>query len=196
MNTGYRQEVLNVLLAQLLQERGVIAAPEKVIRGNLTSNRKMPDVIVNFQGLRTIIEGEVNDQVNAHEKAIASVSRRVEDGIAHIGVAVVYPSFLRKVEFSILKNSIETCDLEIAILTESEKTGFIKCDVNYLENALRRAFEHLVEEDVVAKAVVALEAGIEQFASALASKSGDVTRVAEALGIKEIKNESVTDDEE
>jgi hypothetical protein len=28
MNTGYRQEVFNVLLAQLLQERGVIAAPE------------------------------------------------------------------------------------------------------------------------------------------------------------------------
>ena len=40
MNTGYRQEVLNVLLAQLLQERGVIAAPENVIRTSPTSNRK------------------------------------------------------------------------------------------------------------------------------------------------------------
>ena len=96
MNTGYRQEVFNVLLAQLLQDRGVIAAPEKVIGLNPVANRKMPDVIVNFQGLRTIIEGEVDDQINARDKAISSVAHHVEDGIAHIGVAVVYPSYLRK----------------------------------------------------------------------------------------------------
>ncbi len=196
MNTGYRQEVLNVLLAQLLQERGVIAAPEKVIRSSPTSNRKMPDVVVNFQGLRTIIEGEVDDQMNARDKAIASVTRRVEDGIAHIGVAVIYPSYLRKVEFATLKNSIEACELEVAIVTESEQTGFIKGDVNYLENALRRAFEHLVKEDVVAEAVAALEAGIEQFAGVLAPKAGDVGRVAEALGIKELEDKSQGNDEE
>jgi hypothetical protein len=195
MHTGYRQEVFNVLLAQLLQERGVIAAPENVIRSSQSANRRMPDVIVNFQGLRTVIEGEVNDQPNAHEKALASVGKRVEDGIAHIGVAVIYPGELRKVAFNTLKRSLADCDLEIAIVTESEKTDFIKGDVNYLENALRRAFEHLVQEDVVANAVAALEAGIERFASVLSVKAGDVGRVAESLGIRELENKPQGDSE-
>jgi hypothetical protein len=32
MKVGYRQEVFNVVLAQILQERGVISVPEKVIK--------------------------------------------------------------------------------------------------------------------------------------------------------------------
>lgn len=188
MNPGYRQEVFNVLLAQLLQERGIVAAPENVLRASPTSNRRMPDVMVSFQGLRTIIEGEVDDQPNAREKALASVSKRVEDGIAHIGIAVIYPAFLRGVIFTTLKNSLEACDLSIAVVTESERTHFVTGDVNYLENALRRAFEHLVQEDVVAKAVAALEAGIEKFARELSTRVGDVGRVAEALGIRELED--------
>ncbi len=187
MNTGYRQEVLNVVLAQLLQERGVIAAPEKVMRISREATRKMPDLVVNFQGLRTIIEGEVGDQQGAHEKAIASASQRVEDGIAHIGVAIVYPAFLRKIDFDGLKEGIATCELEVAIVTESEQTGFIRGDVNYLESALRRTFENLVKENVVAEAVVVLERGIEGFAGVLAAKEGDAWRVASALGIKDLE---------
>lgn len=32
MASGYRQEVFSVLLAQLLQERAVVSAPESIIR--------------------------------------------------------------------------------------------------------------------------------------------------------------------
>jgi hypothetical protein len=195
MNIGFRQEVLNVLLAQLLQERGVAAAPENVLRISPNSNRRMPDVVVNFQGLRTVIEGEVSDQPNAHEKALSSIRKRVEDGIAYIGAAVVYPASLRLLEFNILKSTLASIELEIAIVTESEQTGFIYGNVNYLESALRHAFEHLVQEDVVAEAVTALEAGIEQFAQVLASKAGDVFRVSEALGIKELEDKSKAEDE-
>ncbi len=46
---GYRQEVFNVLLAQLLQERVVVSAPEKIVHVK-GQGRKMPDVIVNFCG--------------------------------------------------------------------------------------------------------------------------------------------------
>lgn len=197
MTNSYRQEVLNVFLALLLQERGVVAAPENIIKiGN--KNRKMPDVVVNFQGLRTVIEGEVEDAANAREKAIKSASKRVEDGIAHIGVAVIYPQFLRSVEFPKLKNSLTKTDLDIAIVTESEQTGFIKGDVNYLESALRHAFEHLVREDVVAEAVSALEDGIEQFARVIVQKTGDVGRLAQTLGIRELSspNDSMDHTEE
>ncbi len=65
MTDSYRQEVFNVLLAQLLQERGVIAAPENILKAGPERRRKMPDVIVHYQGLRLIIEGEVSDQPGA-----------------------------------------------------------------------------------------------------------------------------------
>ncbi len=73
MADGYRQEVLNVLLAQLLQERGVISAPENIIYLGADHKRRMPDVtIVNFQGLRTVIEAEVGGLPDAQNKALLS----------------------------------------------------------------------------------------------------------------------------
>lgn len=50
MKVGYCQEVFNVVLAQILQERGVISVPEKVIKVVLSKigQRRMPDVMVNF----------------------------------------------------------------------------------------------------------------------------------------------------
>lgn len=98
MKVGYRQEVLNVVLAQILQERGVVSVPEKVVRNVLskTGQRRMPDVLVNFMGLRTVMEGEVDDQPDAKKRALESAKKRVEEGIAHIGVAVIYPAFLRR----------------------------------------------------------------------------------------------------
>ncbi len=55
---AFRQEVLNVLLAQLLHERGLVAAPEQVLR-RPEEAVAMPDVLVDFQGLRMAIEGEL-----------------------------------------------------------------------------------------------------------------------------------------
>jgi hypothetical protein len=192
---GYRQEVFNVLLAQLLQERGAISAPEKIIKHPL--GRKMPDVIVTFRGLRTAIEGEVNDNPQARDKAIASARKRVEDGVAHIGVAVVYPQELRDEDFSGLKENLAACSLEFAIVIESEDTGFVTGNVDNLESALRHAFEHLVQEDIVTQAVKILDAGIEQFAGAIVDKKGIVERLAETLGIRELPERlPVEEDEE
>lgn len=50
---GFREEVLNGILAQLLNERGVVSIPEQSPRWPL-EGRRMPDVLVVFQGLRTI----------------------------------------------------------------------------------------------------------------------------------------------
>lgn len=186
MTDGYRQEVFNVLLAQLLQERGVISAPERIIKSGPERTRRMPDVIVTFHGLRTAIEGEVGDQPNAEGRALESAHKRVEEGIAHIGVAIVYPAELRKVDFGNLRSELASSELQIAVVTESESTGFAQGNVDYLESALRRAFEQLVQEDVVAHAAAILDAGIERFAGVIEDKSGVVGRVAETLGIREL----------
>lgn len=188
MTNGYRQEVFNVLLAQLLQERGVIVAPESIIKAG--PSRRMPDVLVTYRGLRTAIEGEIDDDAGAKERARESARGRVEEGIAHIGVAVVYPAYLRsETDFQRLAKQLGTGTLHMAIVTESECTGFIEGNVDTLESTLRHTFEHLVQEDVVARAVAALDAGIEQFAVVMAAKGGIVSRVADTLGIRELPQE-------
>ena len=96
MDTIFREEVFNVILAQILEEHGVISAPERIIKARPGMTRRMPDVLVYFRGLRLIIEGKIEDAPNAEENALNSARKRVEEGLAHIGVGVVYPAFLRK----------------------------------------------------------------------------------------------------
>lgn len=120
---GYRQEVLNVLLAQVLQARGVASAPEQILHVK-GQGRKMPGVIVNFNGLRTAIEGEIGYRSNACELALQSARQRVEQGIAHIGVAVVYPEYLTTLDFQTLQTQFAASEFEIALISESEETGF------------------------------------------------------------------------
>ena len=186
MSNSYRQEVLNVLLAQLLQERGLITAPESIIKLPVQKKRRMPDVIVNFNGLRTIIEGEISDHPNAENCALESARNRVEEAIAHISLAIIYPAYLRKVDFNQLKFELSKSELKIAIVTESEVSGFDKGNVNYLESTLRHAFEQLVKEDIVGKAVAFLDEGINIFANLIELKDGVIGRMAKTLGIHEL----------
>ena len=40
-----REEVLNVILALVLNKRGIVAAPEKILKTALEKKRVMPDAI-------------------------------------------------------------------------------------------------------------------------------------------------------
>ena len=73
IDADYRQEVLNVILAQLLQDRGIVSVPEGIIK-SIDNRRRMPDVLVDFLGLRMMIEGEVSDQRDAEEQALGQLS--------------------------------------------------------------------------------------------------------------------------
>lgn len=195
-----RQEVLNVLLAQLLQERGLEVAPEQIIT-DPSGLRRMPDVIVDFQGLRLAIEGEFASRT-AHEKASKSASQRVEDGIAHMGMALVYPSALREMGRSIdeLKTKLAGARLEFAIITENEATPqeslfplavrapaqFAKGELDDLAEALRKSYERLVQDRVLERAVKYLDQGIEVFVGSLNPQPASTRRFASALGIREL----------
>ncbi len=194
VHAGFRQEVFNVLLAQLLCERGIVSAPEDVLAS--TEGRRMPDVLVDFSGLRTAIEGEVADQPKASEKAIASATKRVEQGIAQVGLAVVYPAELRHKPFPDLKSSLGTSSLQVAVATEAGASGFADSSVDGLAGILRGAFDQLVQENAVSEAVAHLEAGIETFASAVSAAPGIVPRLADVLGIRELPKAGAKDEEE
>jgi len=181
---GFREEVLNVVLAQLLDEQSIVSAPEKSLR-QPDKGRKVPDIIVLFQGLRTVIEGKVDDHPGAAEEVINDVRQRVELGIAHIGIAVLYPATLRQVDFHSLKSELSQITLGIAICSEAGESGWTEGNLNHLGALLRRTFDQLIAEDVVAQAVAALESGVEKFAQAIAGLPAAIERSADVLGIGE-----------
>jgi hypothetical protein len=181
---GSREEVANVVLAQLLNERGVVSVPEQI--KNWRGRRHMPDVLVVFEGLRTAIEGKYADRPNAEEQALAQAHDRVESGVAHIGIAVLYPSEVRKApNLTALKEAIKKASLRIAVVSEAGGTGWTDSDLNYLSEILRHTFDQLVKEDVVIYAVGTLDEGITEFADALTSSAASQERAAEILGIGE-----------
>ena len=181
----YREEVLNIYLAELLRDRGIASVPESIITHGKKRGRKMPDVVVEFFGLRVILEGKVSDVQQAHTKALDAARNRLEQGIAQIGVGVVYPATLRNALD--IKTELERSDLDFAVVTESQETGYVTGKVDYLKNALTLAFEHLVEEDVVAEAVAALNAGIDLFSESVIGKPGVIKRLADSLDLTEPK---------
>ena len=180
-----REEVLNVILAQLLHELGLVTAPEQILRSAVRGRRRMPDVMVTFQGLRTAIEGKVGDQSGAEAEALADATSRVEQGIAHIGVAVVYHASLRKGPFGNLAERMRRTQLRMAVYSETGGVGWIEGDVDHLAVVLRRTYEQLVQEDVVAAAAQTLDEAVGEFAAALRATPASVERLGEVLGIGE-----------
>jgi hypothetical protein len=194
-----REEVLNVFLALLLHAQGAVTAPEEVLVDAVTGKREMPDVLVSFQGLRTAIEGKVDDQPAAAEEALQSAMERVIRGVAQIGVAVVYPRSLRSCDFSDLKVRLANASFQIAIVTESmeaDRAEWSSGDLGFLAELLRRTFGHLVGEDVVVSAATRLDGAVSAFAEASFLTSATLERVSAVLGIGSEGGETESDDEE
>jgi len=199
MTSGYREEVFNVLLALLLHQRDVVTAPEQSFRQALEERRHVPDVLVVFRGLRTAIEGKVADKAGADEKSLAQARDRVASGVAHIGIALLYPASIRKIpSFLELQDFVGGATFRIAVCSEAGETGWTEGGIDYLADLLRRTFDQLVREDIVTKAVEALNGGIEQFARLSFNTPAKVQRAAEILGIRELpsRRKKESEDEE
>ena len=190
-SSGYREEVFNVLLALLLHERGVVTAPERSLRQAIEQRRRVPDVLVVYRGLRTVIEGKVADKSGADEKALEQARDRVNSAIAHVGIALLYPAAIRKIpSFAELQGFLGSCTFKVAVCSETGETGWTEGGLDYLADVLRGTFEQLVHEDTVVKAVDILNAGIDEFARLVFTSTATVNRAAEILGIREVPKRS------
>ncbi|NWF78190.1 MAG: hypothetical protein HXY36_06400 [Chloroflexi bacterium] len=190
-SSGYREEVFNVLLALLLHERCVVIAPEQSFRQALQERRHVPDVLVVYRGLRTVIEGKVADKLAAAEKALLQARDRVVSGVAHVGIALLYPAAIRKIpSFSELQGFLSSCTFKVAVCTETGETGWTEGGLDYLADVLRGTFEQLIREDAVVKAVDVLNAGIDEFARLVFTSPATINRAAEILGICEVPKRS------
>lgn len=179
-----RQEVVNVLLAQALADQGLAAVPEQVIRAAEEGRTHLPDVIVDFRGLRLAIEGEFAHVQDAEHRAIEKALQRVERGIAHIGVAAIYPSELADILFEEGRTRLAAAQIRFAVLTElPDVPSLTDGGLDDLAEGLHHAYEQLSKDEALHRALQLLQGGVERFVSSLREKGGITGRLAEALGI-------------
>jgi hypothetical protein len=180
MQQRHREEVLNVTLAGCIAARGMPAAPETI-----TARHEMPDVIATFRGLRCAIEGKTGDVPNARGLVSADAQRRVEQGVAHLAIAVVYPRELRTTPFAELTAAMNAASMEFMVYTENGPGEWRSGGVDALLEELRRAQETVVRDDAVTRAVQKLSLGMAAVSTALTSSSAVCDRLIDVLGIGE-----------
>jgi hypothetical protein len=188
----YREEVLNVLLAIVLGERGILSVPETITKRNL--ERRLPDVVVaDFWGVRTVIEGRISDAAGVVRTLEQDAKRRVEEGLAQVCIAVIYPQTLRREPFDKLKDSLAAATFRIRVFTQAGDGEWNDGDTNALAAMLRRAYEGMIKEDVLEAAVQELRSSIEDSAQDLLESKATPEVLRKILGLPE---GPVEDDEE
>lgn len=194
MSGREREEVFNVLLAQCISERGMVAAPENIMTAN--GRRAMPDVIVSVRGLRCIIEGKMGDVQDARNEAATAAQRRIATGIAHIGVGVVYPAFLRESSFKNQKHILSTTTLEFIVCSEASPGAWEHGTLDSILDELRRAYDMLVRDDVLTRSVQRLQSGMGALTQVLSMYPAASTRLADTLGVYQKETDEGNDDDE
>jgi len=170
MSSGFREEVVNVKLAELLEARDVVSLPETVV-SDIAEGRRLPDIMTaHFWGVRTVIEGRIGQTSGVKGSLHDDCMKRIEEGIAPLSIAVAYPDGISSASsLSGIGDNLLAADLEINVLTEAGAQGWRQGNVNELANLLRRAYQELVGEDVVEASVDALDGAIDGFVDNLSS---------------------------
>lgn len=189
-NDGFREEVFNIFLASILNEKGIISVPE-YIRHSPLRGRRMPDIaIAEFFGIKVIIEGKIFEDSSTESKLISAAKSRIDEGLCQICIAVIYPKDIRLINYEKIKETLENTSLRINILTDYDITGWESTNVNELSAILRRVYNLLVRDDVVNNTVVRLEEVIDLASTCFNSIPAMPIRLRNILGIYEDSNDS------
>jgi hypothetical protein len=192
---NFREEVLNVALAELLEQRGMLSVPETIRKSIARKTRDLPDILVgDLFGIRIVIEGRFDSGRSSHESLLKDSRERVENGISPVCLAVLYPPELRAADsLPKLRKNIEKATLGIRVISENSDGNWADGTVDDIVEALRRSYELLVSEDVVVSSVAEIEDAIEVASDVFVHTPALTERFRRALGIPEETN---GDDEE
>ncbi|HEY5472019.1 MAG TPA: hypothetical protein VIK32_02390 [Candidatus Limnocylindrales bacterium] len=189
MTGPFREEVLNVELARQLSQRAIVSAPETIDHSD-ARERRLPDVMVAFRGLRVTLEGKTDDVPNARALVAEQARLRVAEGLAQIAIAVLYPASIRSVAFTDLPAAMSGARLFLQVHTEAGAGPWIPADgVDVLAAVLLRTHEQLVNEDVVAEAVAVIEEGLARFVREVRTIPTGMERLATLLQVREPTSE-------
>lgn len=180
-----REEVLNVVLADLLQQRGLLSVPESIIRSVARAGRRLPDItIADLFGIRIVIEGRIDANPAVRNGLLQDARKRVEEGISPICLAALYSPELREFDsMPRLKRALERATLIVRVISEGDDGNWAQTNVDGMTDILRRSYELLVSEDVVVTAVQDLEAAIDNASGVIGSSRASAPRLRKLLGI-------------
>ena len=178
---GFREEVVNVKLAELLEQRDVVSLPEQVI-SDLVENNRMPDIMTaNLLGVRIVIEGRIGQSPDVHRSLVEDCEERVAEGIAPMAVAVAYPEEINQSpSLRGLEDNIRNAEFNMNVVTESGAGDWTSGDIGGLSDYLRSGYGDLVEENVVEEAVNTIDKSIDRFVHQLSS-TNDLSGTEERL---------------
>ncbi len=182
-----REEAINTQLAILISKMGVTADAETIhVHG-----KHRPDVLFQMRGLRVIIEGKIEDTPNAEQVVLGDARKRIQNGLSHIAVAVVYPKPLRNSATVDIANTLQGSLLKYRILTETDEGGtWYEGTPSALMEALRRAQEGLTKDDIVEKTARALNSRLQSVSDLWSGQSGACDRLSKILGISFTETET------
>lgn len=157
----------------------------------------MPDVaIAAYQGVRIVLEGRSGEGADVERTLSDDARRRVEEGIAPICIAVHYPPEVRKTStVAELEEALSRASLRVRVFNEFGEGEWTESNLENLSAMIRRSYDDLVREDIIAQTVVDLEGGIELVTSALLDAQANPDRLRRVLGIRETKGEESQDAE-
>jgi hypothetical protein len=183
----FREEVVNVVLAELLEKRGMLSVPETIRKSIERKTRDLPDIVVaDLLGIRMVIEGRFNNGRVSRDSLLKDARERVELGISPVCLAVLYPPELRSAEsVPKLRKNLENATVGIRVISENSDGDWSDGKVDDIAEALRRSYELLVSEDVVVSSVGEVASAIEHSSGLFARTKALTNRFRKVLGIPE-----------
>jgi hypothetical protein len=182
----HREETVNTQLAILLSRHGVSADAETIHTGG----QHRPDVMFTLGGLRVIIEGKFADSANAQDLVVADATKRIQAGICHIAVALVYPKSMRTVATAKLEATLSSTPVRFLVISENGQTEWSESNPAEILSALRRVHEALSKDDIVAESAKRLSEKIDAIAQLWVGQPSVCDKLSDLLGMPTKRNEA------
>jgi type I restriction-modification system DNA methylase subunit len=196
-----REENLNITLAELLAEKGLKALGEVILRKK--GRRPEPDVLIELNGVRIIIEGKKPGMWDA---LVAQCAERLDNNVCDLCVMVEYADFKLK---KLVPNQVDVKEallggkFNIGFLSYVDRAGLDKWmatapkpeqynDVSFddLLTYLMSAYSRIVREDIIEPVINRMNEVLEDFAIKL-STTINLERLKEVLELHKTEEEQM-----
>jgi hypothetical protein len=176
------EPALNVILAQLLEKRGLRAIGEVISH----QSGYRPDVLMTINGVKVILEGRF--QAPGVEASLDDTCQgRIENNLCDLCIAVVYPKpepaqlslSSKDAEGFLLKSTYKAKVYTIGSSGIREWDWEGDLDINGLANLIRASYNQVISEDRVTDTVGHLGEALNSFAELVLSSGPEQGALAE-----------------
>lgn len=185
----FRQEVINLVISKILNEMSFKAV------GEVIYNKKLPDIIIEIDGIKINLEGWFEKTISI-DKLKEKCKERVEEGICHIAIGLLYPKDLNNAEnYEILEIKIKKSNYKVFIFSPSSKGTkdqyLGQITLKQLAESLNHLYGEVVKEDLLKRSIDKIENTIQECANIALSDdiffSSDtlIENLKKVLGIEE-----------